>query len=100
MMKRGGDSWPCWACRSPGRNELASARHTRGGIANGKEEQDCEGGEAGEVPDSPGEPLQDLRPQPGIHAQVWNVPDLLPRERVHRSPPWRHKVQLVNAHHR
>jgi hypothetical protein len=45
---------------------------------NGKEEQDCEGGEAGEVSDSPGEPLQDLWPQPGVHAQVWNVPHLLP----------------------
>jgi len=62
---------------------------------NGKEKQNCEGGEAGEVSDSPGESLQDLWPQPGLYAEVRHLPHLLPGTCIAGTTPWRDEVELV-----
>ena len=46
---------------------------------------------------APGKSLQDLRSRSSLYAEVRHVPHLLPGERIHRSSPRSHQVQLVVA---
>ena len=68
----------------------ASRRHL-----NGQEVFDRQSGRSREISDSAGEPLPSLWAQPGIHAKVWALPDLLPRVGVGWAPPRRDEVELV-----
>ena len=49
----------------------------------------------GEVQHPEQQPVQDLRTQPGLYAQIWHVPNLFPRNGIAGTAPWRDEVELV-----
>jgi hypothetical protein len=56
---------------------------------------DRESEPSGKVFDAEQQPLQGVRSQPCLHAEVWNVPNLLPGNGIAGTAPWRDEVELV-----
>jgi hypothetical protein len=56
---------------------------------------DRESEPSGKVFDAEQQPLQGVWPKPRIHAEVWDLPNLLPGNGIAGTSPWRYEVELV-----
>lgn len=61
----------------------------------GKKIYDSEGQAGAEVQGAQVQSVQAVRTAAGVHAEVWDVPDLFPRARPARRDPGHNQVELV-----
>ena len=75
----------CWACRSERTRAQNGGPCDRRGLDRyGHDCEDRQGSQGAEIQGPPAQPLQAVRPAEGLHAQVLDVPPLLPQAGARR----------------
>ena len=62
---------------------------------SGKKIYDSEGQAGAEIQGAKVQSVQAVRPATGVHAKVWDVPDMFPRTRFARRNPGDNQIELV-----